>query len=356
MLTTDKQERKERPIFSGVLSYFPDAIAEVANVSYVGNQQHNPGEPLHWAREKSADHSDCVGRHLIDHGKRDNDGQRHTAKMVWRGLAMLQLEIEADKGYELTSDAYSRPESEPAPDAHCFVPCDQYTISIDLASKPDRTAVHIYHNEFAPHAPETLPETEALNAHLEAREAKHKPVRFSCPKQQRDANDIFHLGCRPAVADQIALGTSYGPFSKPYSKYVYIAGPMRGYEKFNFPAFDAARDRFLQNGWNVISPADIDRHDGIKEDEHKNGDASEFDQRVFVYRDFFALFFIAHTGNGAIAMLPGWEKSTGAVGEFFLARWLGLKVLDAETGKPLTVCFCGTLSDVIRTFLANQEQ
>ena len=42
-MTTDKQRRKERPIARGGVDYFPDAIAEVANVSYVGNQQHNPG-------------------------------------------------------------------------------------------------------------------------------------------------------------------------------------------------------------------------------------------------------------------------------------------------------------------------
>jgi Domain of unknown function (DUF5664) len=95
-LTTDKQERKEIPIASGVLGYFPDALAAVAHVSYVGNQQHNPGQPLHWAREKSTDHSDCLIRHFMERGTWDEDGTRHSAKMCWRALALLQLEIEAD--------------------------------------------------------------------------------------------------------------------------------------------------------------------------------------------------------------------------------------------------------------------
>lgn len=95
-LPDDAQQRKERPIFRGVLMYFPDAIAEVANLSYVGNQQHNPGEPMHWARGKSTDQEDCIVRHLIERGTRDTDGIRHSAKVAWRALAMLQLEIEAD--------------------------------------------------------------------------------------------------------------------------------------------------------------------------------------------------------------------------------------------------------------------
>lgn len=83
------------PLFTGVLMYFPDALLEVAEVSRQGNEQHNPGEPLHWSREKSNDHLDCAIRHTLDHGKIDVDGRRHLAKAAWRILAELQLEIEA---------------------------------------------------------------------------------------------------------------------------------------------------------------------------------------------------------------------------------------------------------------------
>ena len=94
------QQRKGQPIYSGVLAYFPLAIKEVAKVSFTGNEQHNKGEPLHWAREKSTDQLDCVARHLVDHAKGevfDTDGMRHLAKVVWRALAELQLELETDK-------------------------------------------------------------------------------------------------------------------------------------------------------------------------------------------------------------------------------------------------------------------
>lgn len=94
-LPTDAQERKNAPIYSGVLKYFPDAIAAVAQLSKIGNDQHNPGQPLHWAREKSADHHDCLLRHVMEAGTIDTDGVRHSAKAAWRALAALQLELEA---------------------------------------------------------------------------------------------------------------------------------------------------------------------------------------------------------------------------------------------------------------------
>ncbi len=95
-LPTDPKARKQTPIYSGVLKYFPKALAEVARVSYAGNEQHNPGEKLRWAREKSTDQEDCLVRHLLEAGTLDTDGQRHSAKVCWRALAMLELELEAE--------------------------------------------------------------------------------------------------------------------------------------------------------------------------------------------------------------------------------------------------------------------
>ena len=96
LLPTDAEERKQIPIVSGALDYFPLAIAEVAKCSKAGNDQHHPGEPLFWDKTKSTDHADCIGRHLIDRGKYDSDGIRHSAKLAWRALALLQIELEKD--------------------------------------------------------------------------------------------------------------------------------------------------------------------------------------------------------------------------------------------------------------------
>jgi hypothetical protein len=93
-LPTDPKERKAVPIYSGVLKYFPRALAAVAELSRVGNDQHNPGKPLHWDRSKSGDELDALTRHLLEAGTIDTDGVRHSAKVAWRALANLEKEIE----------------------------------------------------------------------------------------------------------------------------------------------------------------------------------------------------------------------------------------------------------------------
>lgn len=96
LLPLDAQERKSIPIATGVLDYFSAALAEIAKVSQAGNDQHNPGQSLHWARGKSNDQADTMIRHFMERGTVDSDGQRHSAKMAWRALAILQLELEAE--------------------------------------------------------------------------------------------------------------------------------------------------------------------------------------------------------------------------------------------------------------------
>ena len=95
MIPTDSKERKEFPMYSGLLAYFPDALAAVSNLSFVGNQKHNPDQPLHWSRDKSNDHLDCIGRHLLQVGTEDETGTLHDVMLAWRALANLQLALEA---------------------------------------------------------------------------------------------------------------------------------------------------------------------------------------------------------------------------------------------------------------------
>lgn len=95
MLPTDPKARKNVPLCTGALDYFPLALAAVAECSRMGNEQHNPGKPLHWDRSKSGDEADALLRHLVERGTIDSDGIRHSAKVAWRALALLQKEIEA---------------------------------------------------------------------------------------------------------------------------------------------------------------------------------------------------------------------------------------------------------------------
>ena len=107
-LSEDSAERKEVPLYTGVLRYFPAALAEVAKVSKEGNDKHNPGQPLHHARGKSGDHGDCLLRHLMDFS--DKPSATEGASVAWRALAMLQEWLEENEGAPLAPGA--RTESE----------------------------------------------------------------------------------------------------------------------------------------------------------------------------------------------------------------------------------------------------
>lgn len=88
--------RKGYPLFRGLFAYFPDALLEVAHVSLVGARQHGLAD-LGWDRSKSSDDADALLRHMLGAGTLDDDGLRHTAKVAWRALAMLQREIENER-------------------------------------------------------------------------------------------------------------------------------------------------------------------------------------------------------------------------------------------------------------------
>lgn len=99
VLPEDSAARKNLPITSGVIDYFPAALVEVAKVSKAGNDKHNPGQPLHHARSKSSDHADAIARHLMERGGFDEVAGvrlRHSAALAWRALALLQQELEDD--------------------------------------------------------------------------------------------------------------------------------------------------------------------------------------------------------------------------------------------------------------------
>jgi hypothetical protein len=103
LMGTDSVVRKRYPLTTGFLDYFPDACLAAAEVSFIGNEKHNKGEPMHHSRGKSNDHADCIGRHLVERGGFDYvviDGVeyriRHSAALFWRAGALLQEELEAE--------------------------------------------------------------------------------------------------------------------------------------------------------------------------------------------------------------------------------------------------------------------
>jgi hypothetical protein len=104
LIDADSATRKTFPMAAGLLDYFPDALAAVSQISYLGNEKHNPGEPMHHARGKSMDHADCILRHLVGRGGFDGE-LRESAALAWRALALLQEELEREMGLPLPRGA-----------------------------------------------------------------------------------------------------------------------------------------------------------------------------------------------------------------------------------------------------------
>lgn len=126
----------------------------------------------------------------------------------------------------------------------------------------------------------------------------------------------------------------------PDIKRFYVAGPMRGYDRWNFPAFDAARDKLLALGIQVISPADLDRQRGITED------TTEFNPGEF--KIAMAIDMWALLNCTGIFLLKGWEDSSGARQELATAQAIGLEIeFDDDAVEGQVVLSSVTTSELV---------
>lgn len=117
---------------------------------------------------------------------------------------------------------------------------------------------------------------------------------------------------------------------------VYLAGPMSGIPKFNFPAFFAAAEDLRDTrNFEVVSPAEIDNEED-KGAALKSADGDVNDRTVvtktwgyFLARD---VKLLADTGIEGIVFLPGWEKSKGAKLEAYVGLLQNFKFWDYVAG------------------------
>ena len=100
---------------------------------------------------------------------------------------------------------------------------------------------------------------------------------------------------------------------------IYIAGPMTGKTEWNFPAFNAAAAKFRRAGWRVLNPAE------------------NFGGRTDLpWTRYLRTAIRQVTDSDAIALLPGWQASRGAMLEVQVAGALGLEFYDAVNGEKIT--------------------
>lgn len=127
------------------------------------------------------------------------------------------------------------------------------------------------------------------------------------------------------LPDGIVLSSNECCWSdQPRKKRVYCAGGMTGYPDWNFPAFYAAAESLEKQGYEPVNPAQLDIEAGYTLEKIKQLDPAEFQEflKGAAKRDLDAL-----QQCDAIALLPGWENSKGAMAEKAVAEWLGLEVM-----------------------------
>jgi hypothetical protein len=109
---------------------------------------------------------------------------------------------------------------------------------------------------------------------------------------------------------------------------VYTAGPMTHYPQFNFPKFIALAAKLRAAGYEVVSPAELDNEaDRARAMASPDGSPIHYESGM-THGDFLArdVKIIADGGIEAIVVLPGWERSKGALWETFCGHLNGLPV------------------------------
>ena len=93
---------------------------------------------------------------------------------------------------------------------------------------------------------------------------------------------------------------------------IYIAGPMTGYENYNFEAFNEAEIDLLNSGWDVENPT---KH-GVVEGA--------------TWEDYMVSCLGQISKCGSMYMLKGWRSSKGALIEHSLALMVNLDIIYQE--------------------------
>jgi hypothetical protein len=111
---------------------------------------------------------------------------------------------------------------------------------------------------------------------------------------------------------------------------IYLAGPMRGRDDFNFPAFHAAAAKLRAQGHEVLNPAETDHNSGFDPAGMK-GTNAELEHAAFDLRAALAfdLTWIC-TNAETVAVLPNWQRSLGARAEVAAAHAIGIPVFEVD--------------------------
>lgn len=123
----------------------------------------------------------------------------------------------------------------------------------------------------------------------------------------------------PPIAEASAAARRFVAIAAASCDRVYIAGHMSGLPELNYPAFHAAALTLRTGGLFVENPAE-----------------KEAPETAPTWADWMRLGLTQMLTCSHVLLLPGWQKSKGAIIEARTALDLGLIVIDGETGDTLT--------------------
>lgn len=317
----DRGGRKPRPDLISPHAQMREGMINTLGAEKYGLRNYEKGMPI----------SECMAslqRHIEQYKRGDTD-EDHLAQARWNLGAIIHYEEEIKAG-----------RMDPAiDDMPKYAQCPSYTEMDRLAVLDKRTPVQQTRLDELTKVQEKEDQNETWHIVTE-RQAEYNIFY----ERAKHLLDCMHF---KASSDTIDRLIEKAWLSKPNLRPTfYVAGPMRGYRFFNFPAFDGAKRRGIALGYNIISPADLDRANGIdplkwsvdmiawydKNDwqdlhpEHKRPDSL----REIIRRDAEAIVALKPENGDGIALLLGWEKSIGACVEGPLAKWCGLRIVSAE--------------------------
>lgn len=127
---------------------------------------------------------------------------------------------------------------------------------------------------------------------------------------------------------------------------------MRGHRLFNFPSFDRARDELKAKGFEVVSPADIDREGGFNPEDIDPLNWNPHDAGRWMWEEYNPESITHYYESKGLEppklrsldqvvrddleqvqkadclyMLTGWENSKGAQAEHAVAEWLNKVII-----------------------------
>jgi Domain of unknown function (DUF4406) len=144
---------------------------------------------------------------------------------------------------------------------------------------------------------------------------------------------------------------------------IYLAGPMSGLPQFNFPAFFDAAIKLRAQGFEVVSPAEIDNEEdkgaALSSTDGDNRNLATMNNKT--WGDFLArdVKLLADTGIQGIVFLPNWMKSKGAKLEAFVGLLQGFSFWEYDPAVKEAIRITGqsvidTISDEIRPKIVNR--